>query len=267
MALSALADRPVGRAYRLVDLRDVGAGLVPPAPGSGVGGSLAVGGRGLTLRLQRAGLVAWAVALLLTGAVFGSLADDVARMVAGNSRLAAIVAAAGSGDVTDGFFAATSIDLGVAAAAFAVGSVLRLRAEEEAGRTEVVLAGAVGRARYLGGTLAVSAVATVLLLVAGGLGTGLAAAAVRGDAGLILGQVGTQLVVLPAVLVAAGVAAALVGVAPRIAGLAWVVVAWGVLGCLLRTAARPPRLGAEALAVRLAAPIPRRPLDVVPLAH
>jgi ABC-2 type transport system permease protein len=252
-------------AYRLVDLRDVGAGLVPPRRGPASAAPSLSGVAAVTLRLQRAAIVAWTVALLLTGAVFGSLADDVVRMVAGNERLAAVVSAAGPGDVTDGFFAATSVYLGVAAAAFAVGSVLRLRAEEEAGRSEIVLAGAVSRTRYLGGTLVVTAGATVLMLVLGGLGTGLAAAAARGDAGLILDQVVTQLVVLPAVLVAAGVAAALVGAAPRIVGLVWVVVAWSVLAAFFGALLGLPDWALKLSPFGWLPRYPAEPLDVVPL--
>ena len=216
-------------AYRLVAVRDVGAGLVAPRPGPASAGPTLSTVVGLTARLLRGSAIGWAIALLLTGAVFGSLADDVADMVAGNDRLAAIVGAVGGAGAVDGFLAAAALYLGVATGAFAVGAVLRVRAEEETGRTEQVLASGVGRVRYLGGMLAVPVVASALLLVAGGLGTGLAGAAVSGDAGLVLDQLGAQLVHLPAVLVVAGVAAALVGGAPRYAVLAWVVVAWTVL--------------------------------------
>jgi ABC-2 type transport system permease protein len=251
--------------YRLDGIRDVGAGLYPPRPGPATAAPSLSGVWGLTLRLQRAGIIAWAVALLLTGAVFGSLADDVAGMVAGNERLASIVGAAGQRNLTDGFFAATSLDLGVATAAFAVGSVLRVRAEEAAGRTEVVLASGVGRWRYLGATLSVTAVSALVLLLAGGLGTGLTAAAVSGDAGLVAGQVGAQLVHFPAVLVAAGIAAALVGLAPGMSQLAWVVVAWAVLGGLFGPLLGLPEWALELSPFGWLPEVPAEAFDVVPV--
>jgi len=224
-------------AYRLVAARDVGAGLVAPRSGpTGAARSLA-GVTGLTVRLQRASLLGWGIALLLTGAVFGSLADDVTTMVAGDPELAAAVGA-GAGDLQKGFFVVAAQLLGVAVAAFAVGSVLRTRAEEGAGRTEVVLATAVDRRRYLGGVLAVTAATSVGLLALAGLGTGLAAAAVTDDGGLVAAEVATQLARLPAVLVCAGVAGTLVGLGPRLASLSWLLVTWAVfvafLGPLLR---------------------------------
>ena len=175
---------------------------------------------------------------MLTGAVFGSLADQVASMVAGNPQLARAVGADENNDLTAGFFAAAATYLGVAVAAFAVASVLRAHAEEAAGRTEVVLAAAVDRRRYLGGALAVAVGASAVLLLVGGLGTGVAAAAATGDGGLVASEVATQLARLPAVLVFAGLAVALLGLAPQRASLAWILVTWAVLvasfGPLLR---------------------------------
>ena len=79
------------------------------------------------MRLQRGTVVGWAVALVLLGLTFGSLAKSVVRMVADNPVLADAVGA--TGDITDGFAAAASMYFGLCASAFAVASVLRLRGE------------------------------------------------------------------------------------------------------------------------------------------
>jgi ABC-2 type transport system permease protein len=260
VALTALV---VG-AYRLVGIRDVGAGLVAPQPGPPGATPALSGVTGLTVRLQRASVISWAVALLLSGAMFGSLVDAVADMVAGNARLAAVVRAAG-GDVTDGFLAATSLYLGIAVGAFAVASVLRMHAEESAGRVEVVLTTAVHRGGYFDRVVGVTAVAATMLLVVGGLGAGVTAAAVRGDAGLVLSQLGAQLVQLPAVLVMTGLAAAVVGLTPRLVAAAWVVVAWvvvvGFFGVLLDLPSWARHLSPFAWLPQ----VPAEPLEVLPL--
>jgi ABC-2 type transport system permease protein len=62
-------------AFRLVAVRDLGAGLVAPRRGPAGAGRSVSGVAGLTLRLQRASVIGWAVALALGGATFGSLAD------------------------------------------------------------------------------------------------------------------------------------------------------------------------------------------------
>jgi ABC-2 type transport system permease protein len=186
-------------------------------------------------------------------------------MVAANPRLLAAVGAGIQHDLTDGFLAAAAQYLGVAVTAFAVASVLRAHGEEAGGRTEVVLAAAVDRRRYLGEGLAVTVAASAGLLLVAGLSTGVAAAAVLGDGGLVPAEAGAQLVRLPAVLVLAGVAVALLGVAPRLAALAWLPLTWAVLvvafGPLLRLPEWAQRLSPFAWLPR----VPDEPVDWLPL--
>jgi ABC-2 type transport system permease protein len=224
--------------YRLAATRDLGAGLLVARPGP-AHASRALGGPGaLAARLQRGSLVAWAVAMLLLGVVFGSFADDAASLLAGNRQLSEALAARGGGSPADSFLAAISLFLALGVAAFAVGSVLRVRGEEAAGRTELVLATALDRRRYLSASLLVTAGASAVLLLLTGLGTGVSAAVGERDPGMVTASLGAELVHLPAVLVTAAVAAALLGLAPRVAGLAWALVAWavvvGLFGPLLR---------------------------------
>jgi ABC-2 type transport system permease protein len=222
-------------AFALDDRRDVGAGLVAPRRGPAVAAPSLAGPAGLVTRLQRGTIVGWTATLLLLGLTFGSLAKSVVDMVADNPNLARVVGA--SGNLTDSFSAAASLYFGLLAASYAVASVLRLRGEESAGRVELLLSTALDRRRLLGATLAVTAVVGALLLVVGGLADGLAAAGALGDAGRIGPQFAAALVQLPAVLVVVGVAAALVGLVPRLAPLAWLVVVWalivGIFGALL----------------------------------
>jgi hypothetical protein len=77
---------------------------------------------------------------------------------------------------------------------------------------------------------------------------------------------GAALVQLPAVLVVAGIAALLVGVAPRLSALAWAVVVWALLAGLFG-----PLLSLPEWALRLSPfgwvpRVPAEALDVVPLA-
>ena len=239
VVLAALAVRTAGR-------RDLGAGLLAARPGPARAPDGLAGPASLALRLQRGTVLAWTVALLVLGALYGSFADQVAGMLRENARLATALSAGDGRSPTDAYFSAISLFLSLAVAGFAVASVLRVRPEEGAGRVEVVLAAAVDRRSYLGGTLAVAAAGSALALLAAGLGTGVAAAVVSRDPALVGRSLGAELVHLPAALVAGAVAAALVGLAPRLAPLAWVVVGWavvaGLFGPLLRLPAWAVRL-------------------------
>ena len=250
-------------AFVLNDRRDVGAGLVAPRRGPATAAASLAGPGGLLVRLQRGTVVGWAVALLLLGLTFGSLAKSVVGMVADIPALADAVGA--TGDLTDSFAAAASTYFGLCASAFAVASVLRLRGEEGAGRTELMLGTALDRRHYLGAGVAVTAVAGSLLLVVAGLADGLATAAVLGDAGRIGPQLLAALVFVPAVLVVAGIAAALVGLAPRFTPLAWLVVVWSLITGLFGPLLHLPRWALRLSPLGWVPKVPVEDVDVLAL--
>jgi ABC-2 type transport system permease protein len=235
VAVAAAAVLLVWAAW-LVTRRDVGAGIVPPRPGPAAASNRLGTPFGLAWRLQRGSVVGWGVGVFLLGLMFGSLSEEMEGMVEDNPTLAKVFASSG-GDIADSLFAVALLFVGLAVAGFAVSSALRLRGEESAGRLEALLAGAVPRSRMMLGTLAVTLAGAVVLVTLGGLGLGLADAAVRGDAGSIPRLIGLGWVQLPAVLVLAALAVLLTGWVPRLSALAWlgVVVAFvvGWLGSVL----------------------------------
>ena len=224
-------------AFWLTGRRDYGAGLLAGRGGRAAASPLLAGPAALLLRLQRGTIIGWAAGLLLLGATYGSLTKSVLDMVAENPTLASVFQR-GSAGLTDSFVAYTGQFLALFVGGFAVASVLRVRAEEVAGRAEPLLATALGRLRFLGSGVAVSALSCAVVLLCAGLGGGLSAAAATGDPGAVGRHVAAVLVHLPAVLVVLSVAVLLVGLAPRLAGLAWLVVVWtllsGMFGALLK---------------------------------
>ena len=66
--------------------------------------------------------------------------------------------------ILDGFFSYSLLLLAGVATAFTVSSVLRLRAEEDAGRAESVLSTGLSRTRWVLGSLALTFAASVLNL-------------------------------------------------------------------------------------------------------
>lgn len=216
-------------AFALLDRRDLGAGLGRPRPGRAHAPRSLRSPLGLAVRLQRTAFAAWTVGLALLGVVYGALAESVETLVAGNEQALAVFGDPDVGELVDAYLATTAGVTALLAAAYAVSSVLRVRAEEAAGRAEPVLATATGRSRWLGGTVAVALAGPALALVASGVATGAVRAARTGDAADLGRGIGAALVHVPAVWVVAGVAVALVGLLPRAAA----ALAWGVVGVLL----------------------------------
>ena len=148
----------VGLAGRLQGLRDAGrrAGGRPARHGGGA--AFAVGGAlGLACRTQRALLLGWVVGLFALGAVYGSLTQGVEDLARSNPTLEEFFRAAGQGSLVDSFLSTMLLVLALLAGAYAVSSALRLTSEETSGRLEPLLATGLSRARWMLGTLTMTA--------------------------------------------------------------------------------------------------------------
>jgi ABC-2 type transport system permease protein len=233
----ALAGVLILVAATLASHRDIGAGLVAPRPGPPVARRLLAGPLGLAVRLQRGSLIAWAVALFLTGVAYGSIVDQLDDLVGDNQAAKDFIAQAGGASITDSYLATTMLTLALIATGYAIQSALRLRTEENAGRVETLLATPTSRDRWVGSHVALSLVGGAAVVAAGGLGTGLTVGLITGDLGEVPRLLGASLVYVPAVWLLAGVAIALFGLAPRAALAAWAGMAFcfavGLFGQLL----------------------------------
>ncbi|MHC3471594.1 ABC transporter permease [Streptomyces sp. 7R007] len=241
-AAAVLAQAAV--AYTLAGRRDVGMSFFPTRPGPAAG-RLGTAGA-LAWRLQRGAVAGWSVSFFLVGVVYGGLTDGVADLV-GDNRSAREVfeRMGGQSGLTDAFLAAMIGMMGLVAALYAVGSVLRLNGEESSGRAEPLLANAVSRLGWAAGHLVIAFAGSALVMLLTGLGF---VAGYGRQAGPILGAC---LVQLPAIWVVGGLAVLLYGLLPRAA-----MAAWGVAGAILLLGWVGPALDA-----------PQTLLDLSPFAH
>ncbi len=221
----------VGTAYTLSARRDLGAGLLPDRPGRASASGLLRGPLSLALRLLRGVVVGWAVGVAFIFAASGAAAKGIGSLLGGSAQLRnEFTRLGGQAAITNAYLAALMLLAGLGAAGYATSAVLRLRAEETDGLAEPLLATAVGRIRWGLSHVAVAVFgAAVLLAVAGlaaGLGYGLRAGSAGPQAARMIGAAMAQ---LPASLVIAGVAVALVGLLPG----ACVAGAWTVVGAVV----------------------------------
>ncbi|MFI6676823.1 ABC transporter permease [Kribbella sp. NPDC050470] len=235
LAIAVLAVS-VAVGYFLSVRRDVGAGLIPARLGRADAAPSLSTPFGLAARQQRTALIGWAAGLFVFAVPSGSLSDSVTDAVANNPQMGEIFTAHGQ-DPLDAFYATMALFFALLVGAFAVTSVLRLRSEERSGHTEAALATSVSRPRWYFAWLGYTTLASAILLALSGLGVGIGAA--TGDAGLstVAEVTAGTLAFLPAVALIAGLTAALFGLRPALATLAWIVVAYavffGMFGALL----------------------------------
>ncbi|GAA1935472.1 ABC transporter membrane-spanning protein [Streptomyces durmitorensis] len=231
-------------AYNLAGRRDVGMSFLPTRPGPAKGRIATAGG--LAWRLQRGSVLGWTLGFLVSGVVFGGMAEGAADIVGDNANTRDIIERmGGQSGITDAFLATMVGMLGMIASLYVVASVLRLHGEETSQRAEPVLANAVGRLRWAGGHLVIAFGGALLLMLVGGLGLALGYGK---DLGPIMGAC---LVQVAAIWALGGLAVLLVGAFPGAA-----VGAWAVAGVCLAIGWIGPALD-----------LPQVAMDLSPFGH
>lgn len=211
----------VAVAVRILDHRDLGAGVLPSRPGPDRGTMRTP--LDLARRLGRGPLIGWMIGFVVGGSVVGSVAENVQDLFKDQAIVDMLEKMGGiKGSFTDVYVAAEFGFVAVAAAAFGIALALRLRAEESLGRSEAVLATATRRDRWAFAVIGVAVASTALVMAAMGLVVGLIRGAQTGDVGHQVASIlGAAMSTLPAVWVCVGIAVALFGVAPKYTGYAW----------------------------------------------
>jgi ABC-2 type transport system permease protein len=201
----------------LGSVRDLDAGLIPVRPGPASAARSLRSPLALAWRVQRLGLIGWVVGALFYGAVLGSIASSIGSFLgSGTGVKNAITRLGGQASVPDAYLAAVMTIMGLVAAGYAVSAVLRLRADETAERAEPVLATGVTRLSWAASQLLLAGGGAAAVLAAAGVGSGLSYGSRVGDVGGQLSRLlGAAFAQLPAVLVVAAVAVALLGLLPR----------------------------------------------------
>lgn len=216
-------------AFALVGRRDLGAGLLPEGSGPAEAAVSLRGPLTLAWRLQRGPLLAWAAGFAVYAAAIGGVIDNAGDLLGGKGGRDMLAKLGGHYGLVDAFVNTGMSVLALAASAYAVLAVLRLRTEETRGLAEPILVTRVGRIAWAAGHIAVALAGSALMMGVAGLAMGLIHGLRAHDVGTQLPRVlGAALVQLPAVWVLAGIAVALFGLVPRFAA-----VAWGALGLFL----------------------------------
>lgn len=207
--------------------RDIGAGLRAPKPGPAEASASLLTPPGPAWRLLRGTFVAWTAALALLGLAMGTLADSIQDMVDSVPDIGEFL----GGDtqsLTASFGATMLLFLVVGIAAFAVSAVMRIHADEDAGRIGLVIVTGTPRTRSFLWIVAVIVAQVVVASAVTGAATGLGMSIATGEADWIIRMCGAALAYAPAVLFVFSVSLALVGLVPRLANLAWVLVVYAV---------------------------------------
>lgn len=228
----------VALAFTLSLHRDLGAGLRQTSAGARSASSSLVHPLGFALRLHRGMWLAFGTGMALIGLAYGSILGDVEQMLGSNERMAELLAGMGGATMAESVSPMFMTVMSIITSVYAVLAVLRMKAEESAGRLEPLLATALSRTRWLMSHLAIALFGGALVLVLGALGIGGMGSAVLDDESYAPKMLVAALAYVPALWVTASVALALYGLCPRFTALSWVIPVYafvvGYLGQLLQ---------------------------------
>jgi ABC-2 type transport system permease protein len=251
--------------YTLATRRDLGAGLVAVKPGRAHATPSLGTPFGLALRLQRAGIIGWTLAVAAGGMAFGAYADALLTAI-DDMPAAFLELFGGAEDVLAGYLAYMAVFMAYVVSIYAVLAVNGWRGEETGGRGEPVLAAPVGRWMWLGANTAVTVAAIVVMMAVSGAATGLGAAAVTGDGAHVWDLTVAHLNHVPAVLVVLGIAVLLFGVLPRAIQITWVIIAYGMIAGTFGPLLDLPERALELSPYAHAAAMPLEPFAATPTA-
>ena len=211
--------------------RDLGAGLLADRPGPATG-KLGTP-LGLAWRLQRSGFIGWLITYVILGGLFGGIVDTIGGLMTGPAS-DLLQKLGGVGTFNDIYLTLVGVMGGFGAAAYGIGSVMRLRTEESSGHLESVLATRVTRLRFFASHAIVAFVGATVLMAA--MGLVMSAAHTSASSGFWR-EASPALAHLPAVWVMIGAALVVVAWLPRSDWLGWAllvgIVFLGELGPLM----------------------------------
>ena len=180
----------------------------------------------LLTRLSRRGALGWALASTGLAALYGSVSGSVNDLLAPDSPTASYVGKMASGSAVEQFVSLMTVVTVLLVAVAAVRRMNRLAGLEHAGLVEVELATGVSRSRlFLSQVLGAMIESAILLVISAVVLAATTAVQLTDDHAVARAFVFT-VSQMPGMVAAIGIAAGLVGLAPRLVGLSWAVVTW-----------------------------------------
>ena len=252
----------VALAVVLVAGRDFGRGLLAAHHGPADAPVSLSGTIGLSWRLHRGRLGGWVLGLAAYGAIVGSVAKSIAAVIA-NSGLGQRFLGTGH-NVTQLYIAEIISLMGIVAAIYGIQAALCARSEETEGRVEELLATPLTRQRWFASHLLFALAGSALVVVVGGVSTGLTAQA-AGASTSVTEVFLASLAQIPAIWLLVGATAALIGTLPRASQLGWPIIAATFVISFFGPLLKLPQIVLDASAFTHLPRLPGGSVEVTPL--
>ncbi|TQR20541.1 ABC transporter permease [Psychrobacillus vulpis] len=219
--LVGLAILLISIALYLNAIRDLDAGFIPSKPGRTNASSLLQTPIGLALRIQRTGLIAWAIGMLLLGASYGSVLGDLESFFKDVELMEALIKPVEGFTLTEQFMPMLMTVMAMFCTVPTLLVVFKLKGEEKKNHTEHLLSRVVSRSRTMGSYFIISIIVSFGMLLLAVVGLWSASVAVMEDAISFSTMFSAAMVYLPAMWTMIGLSILLIGLFPQFSGFTW----------------------------------------------
>lgn len=208
-------------ALYLNSIRDLGAGFIAAKPGRKYASSLLTSPLGLLLRLQRTGLIAWAIGMFIFGVSYGSVFGDLDSFFSDNELFKEMLPQVEGFSLIDQFLPMLMSIMAMVGTIPAIMAMNKIIGEEKKNRTEHLLSRAVSRMQVIGNSLMISILTSFVMISLAAFGLWVAGSIAMEDEIAFGTFYGAGIVYLPAMVAMTGLATFLIGVVPKLTSISW----------------------------------------------
>ncbi|MDT8861209.1 ABC transporter permease [Alkalihalobacillus sp. MEB130] len=219
----------IGLAFYLNTIRDLGSGFIPSKPGKKHATPLLQSPIGLALRLQRTGIIAWAVGMYILGASYGSVFGDLEAFFESNEMMSQLLTPVEGLSLTEQFLTMLMSVMAMICTVPTLMFLLKLKSEEKKGRSEHLLSRAVSRSTVLGSYFLISILLGAAMLALALIGLWSASVAVMDTPISFMVMFESLMVYLPAMWIMIGLGVLLIGILPQYTGFTWLYLGYSFL--------------------------------------
>lgn len=215
-----------GLALYLNSIRDLGSGFLPSRTGQKDASPALLSPFGLAFRLQRTGMIAWAIGMFVLGASYGSVLGDLEAFFADVDLMQELLAVREGFTLVEQFLPILMSVLAIIAAIPSLMAFLKLKTEEKNGRAEHVLGRAISRNRLMGSYLLLAFLISIAMVSMAGLGMGVAGNSLMEETLPLSTFYKAAMVYVPAIWVLIGLSSLLLGWFKSLTGFVWLYLAF-----------------------------------------
>ncbi|MCL7749463.1 ABC transporter permease [Halalkalibacter alkaliphilus] len=216
-------------AFYLNTIRDLDSGFLPSKPGRKNASPFLQSPLGLAFRLQRTGIITWAIGMYVLGLSYGSVFGDLESFFLNNEMMSQLMPPVEGLSLTEQFLTMLMSVIAMICTVPPLMFMMKLKGEERRAHTEHLLSRAVSRTNVMGSYFLLSFVLGFVMVFLAVLGLWSASVSVMEEPISFLVMFKAAMVYMPAIWFMIGLAVLIIGYKPEYTGLTWLYLGYSFL--------------------------------------